>query len=344
MTTNLSPTGKDFQQMMGMLMGYFRTQIAGAVATYSIADHLAKGPATADEIAAWEKIDPQATFRLLRACASLGLVTFDGTRFTATPLLGTLQRDIPGSLNGFAIAFSSPGHWLPWGKLASAVRTQTPQAISTLGASAWDYYKQQPEEAAAFTRAMHGFTSGIVEDVVQAIDTSNVKLAADIGGASGTLVHGLMAANPQLHGIVVDLPEVVKSAETTARELGFSNRSTAVPGNFFDFVPPADLYLLKHVLHDWNDDECVSILKRCRESIKPGGRVALVEILIGEMGEPELGPLMDLNMMVMVTGRERTLDEFRGLLDRAGFRLSKVKPIRPPMVVIEATANGSAQA
>ena len=338
MTTRLEPTGKDFDQMMGMLTGFFQTQIACAVATYSIADHLAKGSATADEIAAREGIDPRATFRLLRACASLGLVTYDGSSFTATPLLGTLQREVPGSLHSLAIAWASPGHWQPWGRFTSALRTSAPQTVPSLGGGIWDYYKEHPEEGAAFTQAMHGFTSGLVEDVVQVLDTSNVKLAADIGGASGTLVHGLMIANPHLQGIVVDLPEVVGRAEIAARELGLSNRSSAVGSNFFEYVPTADLYLLKHVLHDWNDDEAVAILKRCRESIHPGGKIVVVELLLGEMGEPAMGPLMDLNMMVMLTGRERTLDEFRRLIEKAGFHFSKVQPIRPPMVVIEATA------
>jgi len=338
MTTTLEPSANDFGQMMGFIMGFFQTQIAGAIANYSIADHLAKGSATADEIAAWEGIDPRATFRLLRACASLGLATCDGTRFTATPLLGTLRRDVPGSLHSLAAAWAAPGHWLPWGRLSAALRTSAPQTLPTLGGSIWDYYKQQPEEGATFTQAMHGFTSGLVKEIVQVLDTSNVKLAADIGGASGTLLHGLMAANPDLHGVVVDLPDVVGSAETAARELGLSNRSTAVPSNFFEHVPAADLYLLKHVLHDWSDDESVSILKRCRESILPDGKVVVVEILLGEMGEPALGPLMDLNMMIMLTGRERTLDEYRRLIEKAGFHFSKVKPIRPPMVVIEATA------
>jgi hypothetical protein len=338
MTTTPEPTEKDFGQMFGFITGYCQTQIAAAVANYSIADHLAKGSATADEIATSEGIDPEATLRLLRACASLGLVTSDGNLFTATPLLSTLRRDVPGSLHSFSVTFAAPGHWLPWGNFSEALRTSAPQTVPTLGGSIWDYYKQQPDEAAVFTHAMHEFTSGLVKDVVQAVDTSNVKLAADIGGASGTLLYGLLAANPHLHGIVVDLPDVVGSAETAARELGLSNRCTAVPSNFFEQVPAADLYLLKHVLHDWNDDEAISILKRCRESILPGGKVAVVEILLGEMGEPAFGPLMDLNMMVMCTGRERTLDGYRGLLEKAGFRFSKVKPIRPPMAVIEATA------
>jgi hypothetical protein len=340
MTTSLQPTGKDFDQMIQMITGYFVTQIAGAVATYSVADHLAEGSATADEIATREGIDPQATFRLLRACTSLGLVTYDGDRFSATPLLGTLQSNVPGSLHGLAIAFASPGHWQPWGGFAEAIRTNAPQTFPTLGKSLWEYFKDHSEEWAAFTQAMHGFTSGIVEDVVRVIDASKIKLGADLGGASGTLIHGLMAANPNLHGIVVDLPEVVGSAETAARELGLSDRSTAFPANFFEYVPAADLYLLKHVLHDWNDDESVAILKRCRESIRPGGRIVVIEILLGAMGEPAFGPLMDLNMMVLATGRERTLDEYRALIEKAGFHFAKVTPIRSPMAVIEATAKG----
>src|SRR5690349_11946729 len=189
MTTTLQPTQKDFDQMIQILTGYFVTQMAGALATYSIADHLAKGPATADEIATWTRADPQATFRLLRACTSLGLVTYDGNKFAATSLLGTLQSDVPGSLNGLAIAFTSPAHWLPWGRFSEAIRTNAPQTFSALGTSIWEYYEKHPEECAAFTRAMHGFTSGIVKDVVGVIDTSKVKLAADIGGASGTLVY-----------------------------------------------------------------------------------------------------------------------------------------------------------
>ena len=339
MMRSLQPAQKDFDQMMQMLTGYFVTQVAGALATYSIADHLAKGSATADEIATWAGVDPQAALRLLRACTSLGLATYDGNKFTATPLLGTLQSDVPGSLHGLAIAFTSPGFWQPWGRFTDAIRTNTPQTFSTLGTSIWEYYKEHPEEGAAFTRAMHGLTSPIVEDVVGVIDTSKVELAADIGGASGTLVHRLMAANPNLHGIVVDLPEVVSSATTAARELGLSNRSTASPSNFFEYVPAADLYLLKHILHDWSDNEALAILKRCRESIRPGGRLVVIERLLGEMGEPALGPLMDLHMMVNFTGRERTLDEYRALIEKAGFHFSTVTPIRSPLTVIEATAN-----
>ena len=339
MTTAPEATDKDFERMMQMLTGFFVTQIAGAVATYSIADHLAEGPATAEEISTIEGIDPIAAYRLLRACASLGLVTSDGPKFNATPLLGTLRANAPGSLHSLAIAWSAPGHWLPWGRFLDSVRTGESQTVPTLGANIWDYYAEKPEEGATFTHAMHGFTSGIAEEVARVVDTSTAKVAVDIGGASGTLVHRLLVANSQLHGIVLDLPDVVPSATAAAAALGLAERSGAMAGDFFTDVPEADIYLLKNVLHDWNDEEAVRILKRCRQAMRRGGRVVVIEMLLGEIGEPGIAPLMDLNMMVMLTGRERSLAEFSGLLKDADLRFSKSTAIRPsPIAVIEAVA------
>jgi hypothetical protein len=339
MTTALEVTEKDFEQMMQMLTGFCMTQIAGAVATYSIADHLAKGPATAEQIAAVEGIDSTAAFRLLRACASLGLVTCgDGLTFSATPLLGTLRPNVPGSLHGLAMAWSAPGHWLPWGRFLDAVRTGESQTIPALGAAIWDYYRQRPEEGAVFTEATNGYTSGIAQEVARVVDTSTAKLAVDIGGAGGTLIHSLLMANSQLHGIVLDLPDVVPSATPAASALGLADRSKALAGDFFTDVPEADIYLLKHILHDWNDKQCVRILERCRRAMRPGGRVIVIEALLGKIGEPGLAPFWDLNMMVMLPGRERTLAEYCALLKQAGFRFDKSSPIRPPMAVIEAVA------
>jgi SAM-dependent methyltransferase len=300
---------------------------------------LAKGPATAEQIATVEDINSTATFRLLRACASLGLVTCDDElRFRATPLLGTLRKNVPGSLNSLAIAWSAPGHWRPWGRFLDTMRTGRPQTVPALGAAIWDYYAQQPEEGAAFTNAMHGFTSGVAQEVARVVDTSKAKLAVDIGGASGTLVHSLMTANPQLHGIILDLPDVVPSATAAAAALGLAERSSALAGDFFASVPEADIYLLKNILHDWDDGQSVRILENCRQAMRPGGRVIVVELILGEIGKPGPAPLMDLNMMVMLTGRERTVSEYRALLKKAGFRLDKSSPIRSSMTIIEAAA------
>jgi O-methyltransferase domain len=148
----------------------------------------------------------------------------------------------------------------------------------------------------------------------------------------------LMTANPQLHGIILDLPDVVPSAITAAAALGLAQRSSVLPGDFFAFVPEADLYLLKHILHDWDDDQCIRILENCRRAMRPSGRLIVIEWLLGEIGEPGFAPFSDLNMMVILSGRERTLSEYRALLKQAGFRLDKSGPIRSSMTVIEAVA------
>ena len=145
-------------------------------------------------------------------------------------------------------------------------------------------------------------------------------------------------ANLQLHGIVVDLPEVVPSATAATSALGLAERCKALGGDFFTCVPEADIYLLKHILHDWNDGEAARILERCRQAMRPGGRIIVIEMLLGEIGEPGLAPLTDLNMMVMLTGRERTLAEYCGLLKDAGLRFSNSTPIRSQMAVIKAVA------
>ena len=339
MTNTVEVTEKEFQQMMQMLTGFAVTQIIGVAAAYKIADHLAKGALSAKQIAAAEGISEEATFRLLRACASLGLVTCDATlKFSATPLLGTLRSDVRGSLSCLAMAWAAPSVWLPTGRLADAVQTGERRTVPAIGAEFWDYFVQHPAEGAIFTRAMHGFTSGVAPEVARLVDTSNVKLTVDVGGASGTLVHSLMAENPNLLGIVFDLPNVVPSAAAAATALGLGDRSKAVSGDFFASVPEADLYLLKSILHDWNDEQCVRILENCCRAMRRGGRVIVVEMLLGEIGEPGPSPIFDLLMMMILSGRERSLNEYRALLERAGLRLENNSPTSTALSVMEAVA------
>jgi hypothetical protein len=190
----------------------------------------------------------------------------------------------------------------------------------------WDYYAQKPQEGEVFTNAMHGFTAGVAQDVTRLVDASAARLAVDIGGASGTLVHSLMSANPQLRGIILDLPDVVPSAITAAAALGLTERSSVLAGDFFASVPEADLYLLKHILHDWDDGQALCILENCRRAIRPGGRVVLVELLLGEVGESGFAPISDLNMMVLVTGRERTLSEIPRTTKAVGLPARQEQP------------------
>jgi hypothetical protein len=312
--------------MAGMVTGFWVTQTVRAAAIYNLADHLAAGTNTAEAIADAESTNLDAIRRLMRTCASLGLMTSDdGRHYTATALLNTLQKDDPHSLRYFAISQSAPGHWLPWGRFPEAVRTGQHQVTAAHSdANIFEYFAKHPDEASFFTESMTNLSRAAALDIAAVLDTNGVKLALDIGGASGDVIRTMMRANPELHGGVFDLPHIIPAAAQAAEVDGLRERFTTVGGNFFTSVPAADLYVLKYILHDWDDDSCVRILQNCRASLLDGGRIAVVDHLVGAVGEPGLAPLMDMNMLDMTGGRERELGEFDALFSAAGLRRVKV--------------------
>ncbi len=323
------------QQMADILFSYWISQALRAFADLSIADHLAEGPLSAADIAQREGSAAETTYRLMRAGVSFGLLTMHpDKRFEATALLDTLRKDAPGSLRNLVLAMTNRSHWAPWGEFVAAVRTGGSQTRETLGMPIFEHMEQNPEVSAEFTGAMECLTSLWAGDVANRLNTSDVKLAVDVGGANGAFLRLLQQANPELRGIVFDRPDV---AAAVAPEIT-SDRTEVVGGNFFESVPPADLYLLKFVLHDWDDESCVKILSRCREAMLPGGRIAIVDFLVGDHTDPGIGALMDLNMLAMATGKERTLAEFDALLSDAGLRRLEVHQADSPHGLIEAVA------
>ncbi|MER6147543.1 methyltransferase [Streptomyces hirsutus] len=330
------PVG-DTGRMLQMMTGYWVTQVVRTAAELRIADHLHPGGATPAEVAEAESLDPDSTFRFLRTCASLGLAaSTDGKRFAATPLLDTLRTDAPGSLRDLALWGGAESHWLPWGRLADAVRTGTAQAEAALGAPVFDWLAAAPKEAEIFTRAMTAMTRGLAHQLADVIDLRGAEVAVDVGGAGGNLVQTLMQRHPGLTGVVLDLPHVGAEADASAAALGVRDRFSFVGGDFFEQVPPADVHLLKFVLHDWDDESCVRILRNCRKALRPGGRVLVMELLVDKVGTPGLEPLMDLNMMALSTGRERSLDEFENLFERAGLTPASTLPSASRVSVLEA--------
>lgn len=332
----------DHAQMYQMIWGFNVSQIVHTAALYSLPEHLDQGPKTPAEIAEAESLNVDATFRLMRACAAIGLMTYDGhSKFAATPLLNTLHKDHPKSLRGPALLMPAAGHWLPWGHLSDAIKTGESQAMATLGRSAWEHLANTPAEAAAFTETMKTASSAFNREAARLVDTQSIRVAVDIGGASGTLIHSLMKENPTLQGVVFDLPHVVPTAIKAAEELGLEDRFSVVGGDFLATEPPpADLFLLKLILHDWNDETCLSILKNCRRAINPGGRILVIEMLIGEIGTPGSAAMMDMDMLVMLGGRERNLEEYKALFTAAGFRFSNTTPSSTPFALIEGDAAG----
>jgi hypothetical protein len=333
-----SPSALDYERMMSMVAGYWVTQIVRAAAVFNLADHTAAGRCTAAEIAKEESADLDAMRRLLRSCASLGLLTTqDGKYYADTSLLRTLRADSPSSLRGFAVSQAAPGHWLPWGRFPEAVRSGAPQTHDAYGSTIFEYLARHGDEGGDFTVSMRNLSKMNGEEVARVLDTGGLGLALDVGGASGDLLHSVMLANPTLKGAVLDLAHVLPDAVAAATEKGLQDRFSVVEGDFFEEVPPADLYLLRYILHDWSDEQCVQILKNCRTSLAEGGRVAVVDHLIGKIGEPGVAPLMDMNMLVMLTGREREIEEFDALFAAAGLRRIRVIPAGN-MALIEAVA------
>jgi hypothetical protein len=313
--------------MMAMVTGFWVTQTVRAAALYRLADHLADGNDTPDAVAQAEGLDLDATRRLMRTCASLGLMTSpDGGRhYAGTPLLSTLRKDDPNSLRGLAISQAAPGHWLPWGQFPEAVRTGKHQVTSAHGEpTIFEYFAKHLGEASLFTESMSNMSRASARDIAGVLDTSGVRLALDLGGANGEVIRALMRANPGMRGGVFDLPHVVADAEAAAKSDGLGERFDTVSGDFFENVPPADLYILKYILHDWDDDSCVRILRNCRASIQPGGRVVVIDHLVPEIGVPAFAPLMDMNMLDMTGGKEREIAEFDDLLGASGLQRTKV--------------------
>jgi len=322
--------------MFQMITAFWVSQALGVFAELGFADQLAPGPRTAGELAAGAQTDPDATFRILRALAAVGVLAHAGDGFELTPLGATLRRDAPGSMRDMARAQTMPGHWLPWGRLLDAARSGSRQTGPALGGEIFDYYQRETGEGQAFLGAMGGLSALVAAEAPRVYDAGAHRVLCDLGGATGTIAAGFLRANPSLAAVVLDLPEVAAHAARAIEALGLADRCRAVGGDFFVDVPEADLYVLKHVLHDWNDARCRTILGHVARRMKPGGRVLLIEMVIPDDNTPGVAQLMDLNMLVMLPGRERTAAQYAELLASAGLRMTEVRPTHSPMQIVVA--------
>lgn len=333
-----SDPAADAAAMLDLLTGGWVAQTLRAVAELRIADHLAAGPLTADDVAELAGSDQKTTFRLMRAASSLGVLSHVGDRrFGLTGLGQTLRSDVPGSLRSLVMVQNGHAHWQSWERFPDAVRHGGTQVREALGADLFGYFAQpgNAEEAALFARAMGDLSGLVTQGALAAVDTTGVTSALDVGGAEGDFVLGLMQANPSLLGGVLDLPHVVDGARREAARRGLSERFTATVGDFFDAVPSADLYLLKMILHDWDDERAVTILRNCRSSVTEPGRALIVEMVIGELGAPDFATRVDMNMLNVTGGMERDLDEYDALFAASGWRRSTTYPVGAGYSVME---------
>jgi len=324
-------------RLMQMIFGFTVARSISVAAEFRIADYLKDGPKTADELAQLSSVHPRSLYRLLRALAGSGVFAEDSAgRFTLTELGDLLRTDHPESLRGFAELMADAVNFETWADLSYSVKTGEPAFPHRNNALWFEWLGHNPEEAKRFHDAMTSLSAGAVAAVVEAYDFSGISRLVDVGGGHGFLIASVLSKYPSMRGIVYDDPKVVEGANEVLRTLGVSERTELIGGNFFTSVPAGgDGYILKHIIHDWSDDECVTILRHCQTVMPVSGKVLIVEMVIPEPNLPSISKLLDLQMLLFLTGCERTAKEYEGLLNEAGFDLQRIVPTASPYSIVE---------
>ena len=326
-------------EMLQMIQGFWVSRAIGVVAELGIPDLLKDGPRTSDEVAVAIGGHAPSVYRVLRALASVGVFAEDDRqRFALTPLGDTLRSNVPGSLRLLAAEVLGRNHYAAWEQLLYSVQTGAIAFDHVFGMSRRQYNAEHPKEARAFDEAMASFNSIIAAAVVAAYDFSSCGTIVDLGGVNGSLLAAILKANSRLRGVLVDLPHVLDGAQRRLTADGVADHCEVLAADFFKSVPQGDTYLLKWIIHDWDDQKAVTILKHCLSAMKPGGRVLLLESIVKPRNGRSLAKFMDVSMVVMTGGRERTEPEYRDLLRRAGLRITKIVSTGTELSLMEARA------
>jgi hypothetical protein len=319
-----------------MATGYWISQAVYVAAELGIADVLKQGPKSCREIATEAGADERSLDRLLRALCTIGLIRTVGTdRFTLAARGRPLVSGVPGSLRAMVLTLGGM-HYAAWGHLLESVRTGTSAFQAAFGAPLFDYLGRDIEAGKTFNAAMTDFSTLVAHAVLLAYDFSDTGSLVDVGGGCGGLLTSIMRMYPALQGTLFDTPAVIAAADRHLEAAPGADRRALVPGNFLESVPPgADVYLMSGVVHDWNDERAVRILANCRASMAQTGRILVVECVVPDGDQRSFSTLLDLNMLVMNGGRERTKAEFQRLFAAAGLRMTRVIPTLSPLSVVE---------
>ncbi len=323
--------------MLQIISGFWISRAVYVIAKLGIPDLLKSGPKTAEELASATKMHAPSLYRILRALASVGVVSSrEGKRFELTPVSETLVTDAPGSLRWFAVSELGQEHYPAWGNLMHSVKTGEIAFDNFFGVDIWKYFQQHPEDAAVFNDSMSSVTAAANEAITSLYDFSGFNKLVDVGGGHGGLITSVLKSNPQLKGILFDAPQVIEGARARIEAAGLGDRCETIAGDFFKSVPEGgDAYIMKWIIHDWDDERAITILKNCRKQIPSNGRIILVDSVVPETDEPHFSKFIDLNMLVMTGGKERTATEFEELFAAAGFKLLRVIPTDLPTSIIE---------
>jgi hypothetical protein len=320
-----------------MMFGFWISQGVSVSAKLGLGDLLKDGPRTAEELAAKTQTHAPSLYRLLRMLASVGVFLEDqDRRFSLTEVGQYLRSDIEGSQRAMAI-MSGEEHFRAWCDLLFSVQTGLPAFDHVFGMPVFDWLSGHPEQAAVFDAAMVSVHGRETAAILDAYDFSGIHTLADIGGGNGSVLIATLQKHPQLQGMLFDLPGVITRANSHVQATGLADRCQLISGSFFESIPAgADAYLMRHIIHDWNEAQCLTILRNIRAVLPKTGRLLVAESVIPPGNDPFFGKLLDMNMLVVPGGKERTADEYRTLLQQAGFDLARIVPTSSELSIIEA--------
>jgi hypothetical protein len=323
-------------ELMRLISGYQVSQALYAAATLGVADQLKDGPKPYDVVAQACGAHPLSLYRLLRALAAVGVFhESDNKEFSLTALGVCLTSDGPGSTRNYARWIGQRGQWGSWGNLLQSIKSGESALGFTYGTDAWTYRMQHPDEQAVYDSAMSGNSRREAQGVLEAFDFGQFGCVVDIGGGQGLLLKTILLAYPGSRGILFDRPQVIASADQALNSPELRQRCQLIAGSFFESVPTGgDVYLMKVIIHDWDDRAAIDILRTCHRAMSAAATLILVERVIGSPNEMPEGKFSDLNMMVVHAAMERTRQEFDDLLRNGGFKLKEIITTRAPQSLI----------
>jgi hypothetical protein len=322
--------------LIQLTTGCWISQAVYVAAKLGVADMLMDGPKSCGEIAEATQTDRRSLHRLLRLLASVGVFaeTSDG-QFELTPMAECLKSDGPFSMRAWATMMGEAWHWEMWGELLYSVKTGKPAFDLVHGARPFEYFPRNPEAAWLFDRAMTSLSVPEAPAILASFDFSKLRKIVDVAGGNGSLIIPLLKTNPETAAILFDLPHVIERAKDRIEGEGLTERCELIGGDIFMAAPEGgDLYILKHIIHDFDDEQALSILRNCRRAMSGEARLLVIEMVIPPGNEPSFGKLVDLEML-LIGGVGRTEAEYRTLLTEAGFKLTKITATNSPVSIIE---------
>lgn len=325
-------------QLTQMASGYWLSQAIYVAAKLGIADFLLEEGKSCQELATLTQTNPSALYRVMRGLASVGIFQeTDAQRFTLTPLAEHLCSEHPKSVKATAIMLGEAPHYQAWGGILHSVRTGEPAFDQLFGMGVFEYFKSHPEDAHIFEQAMNSFSLSEEKAILEVYDFSGFKSLVDVGGGYGEMLGTILQQYPQLTGILFDETYVTAHALPTLNKHGVADRCQVISGSFFDSVPSGgDGYLLKHIIHDWDDQRAITILKNCCNVLDNNGKILVMEMVVPSGNNPSAAKMLDLNMLVMCPGgKERTQEEFTELFKQAGLQLTQIIYTQEDICILE---------